>query len=165
AAHVDQRQHRDGGLPGDRRRCRAIPRVLRRGGCVRVEPDPKDADRTGDILDALVAEILECDVLQPVADLVAHRARDTDTARLGERFKSRRDVDAVAKDVIFLDDHVAQIDADAELYPPCRQDVRITSRHPALDLGSAKYCVGTLWNSSSMPSPVVLMMRPWLLAM
>ena len=119
-----------------------IPRVLGRGGCVWFEPDPKDVDRTGDILDALVAEILERDVLQSVADLIAHRARDTDAARLGKHFKSRRDVDAVAKDVILLDDHVAEINADAELYPPRRRDVGVASRHPALDLGSAKYCVG-----------------------
>ncbi len=119
-----------------------ILRVLWRGGCVRLEPDPKDADRTGDVLDALVAEILERDVLQPVADLIAHRARDADAARLGEHFEARRDVDAVAKDVVFLDDHVAQIDADAELYPPRRRDVHVASRHPALDLGSAKHRVG-----------------------
>jgi hypothetical protein len=35
--------------------------------------------------------------------------------------EARRDVDAVAKDVVFLNDHVAQIDADAKLHPPCRR--------------------------------------------
>jgi hypothetical protein len=142
AAHVDERQYSDGRLLGDRWRRRTVLRALWRGGCVWLKPDPKDADWTGDILDDLVAEILECDVVQPVADLIAHRARDTDAARLGEHFEARRDVDAVAKDVVFLNDHVAQIDADAELHQPRRRDVRVASRHPALNLGSAQHRVG-----------------------
>ena len=60
-----------------------------------------------------------------MADLIAHRARDADAAGLGERFQARRHVDAVAEDVVVLDDHVAQIDADAELDPPRRRDVQI----------------------------------------
>ncbi len=117
-------------------------RALWRGFRVWLKPDPKDANRTGDVLDALVAEILECDVVQSVADLIAHRARDADAARLGEHFEARRDVDAVAKDVVALNDHVAQIDANAELYPPRRRDVRVASRHPALNLGRAQHRVG-----------------------
>jgi hypothetical protein len=53
------------------------------GRRVWLKPDPEDADWTGDILDALVTQILECDVFQTLADLIAHRARDTDAARLG----------------------------------------------------------------------------------
>src|SRR6266478_8335851 len=99
-------------------------------------------DWTGDVLDALVAEILEFEVVQSVTDLITHRARDADAAGLGEGFEARRHVDAVAKDVVFLNDHIAQIDADAELYPPRRRDVRVASRHPPLDLGSAQNRVG-----------------------
>src|SRR3979411_2004325 len=58
--------------------------ALATGGGGRLKPDPKDADGTGDILDALVTDILERDVVQSLADLIAHRARDTDAARLGE---------------------------------------------------------------------------------
>src|SRR6266851_2163525 len=72
----------------------------------------------------------------------SNRARNTDATRLGEHFEARRHVDAVAKDVVFLDNHVAQIDADAELHPPRRRDVRVSSRHPPLDLGSAQNRVG-----------------------
>jgi hypothetical protein len=96
-------------------------------------------DWAGDVLDALVAEILEFEVVQSVTDLITHRARDADAAGLGEGFEARRHVDAVAKDVVFLDDHVAQIDADAELHPPRRRDVRVASRHPPLDLDSAQH--------------------------
>src|SRR6266513_2388706 len=38
--------------------------------------------------------------------------RSSKPARLGERLDPRRDVDAVAEDVAFLDDDVAEIDAD-----------------------------------------------------
>jgi hypothetical protein len=55
-----------------------------------LEPDPKDADRTGDVLDAPVAEILEFDVFQSLADLIAHCARNTDAAWLGEHFQAPR---------------------------------------------------------------------------
>src|SRR5258706_1153361 len=142
AAHVNQRQHGDGRLLGDRRRQPSILRVLRRSFWLLLKPDPKDADRTGDILDALVAEILEFDVVQSLADLIAHGARNTDAARLGEHFQPRRDVDAVAQDVVFLNDHVAQIDADAELHPPRRRDVGVASCHPALNLGGAQHRIG-----------------------
>ena len=108
----------------------------------RVKPNPEDADRTSDVLDALVAEILECDVVQPVTDLIAHRTRNTDAARLGEHLEPRRHVDAVAKDVVVLNDHVAEIDADAELHPSRRRDIRVASRHPALNLGRAQHGVG-----------------------
>ena len=38
--------------------------------------------------------------------------RHIDAARFGQRLDPRRDVDAVAKDVAFLDDDVAEIDSD-----------------------------------------------------
>ena len=71
-----------------------------------------NADRTADILDMLLAEILKTD-RKAVGNLIAHRRGDADAARLRQRFKPRSDVNAVAEDVIVLDDDVAQIDADA----------------------------------------------------
>src|SRR6202022_401768 len=127
---------------GYRCRHRGVRHTLRQILWVWIKPNPKDADRSDDVLDDLIAEIFKRDVAQSVADLIAHRGRDTDAARFGERFEARRDIDAVAKDVVFFDDHVAQIDADAELYPPRRRDVRVASCHPPLDLGSAQHRVG-----------------------
>src|SRR5258708_28662335 len=142
AAHVDERQYGDGRLLGNRRCRRGVLRALRRGFWIWVEPNPEDADRTGYVLDALVAEILERDVIESLTDLIAHRARDTDAARFGEHFEARRHVDTVAKDVVVLDDYVAEIDANAELYPARRRDVHVASSHPALNLGSAQHSVG-----------------------
>jgi hypothetical protein len=142
AAHVDERQHRDRRLLGDHGRHRSALRALGRGSWLWVKTNPKDADWTDDVLDALIADILERDIVQSLADLVAHRARNADASRLREHFEARRHVDAVAKDVVVLDDHVAQIDADPKLHPSRRRDVRVAPCHPALDLGCAQYRIG-----------------------
>ena len=76
--------------------------------------DAEDPHRPGDVLHRLLAQVLEHDA-ELVAHRIAHRARDEDAARIGERLEPRGDVDAVAVDVVALDDHVAQVDADAEL--------------------------------------------------
>ena len=90
-------------------------------------------------LTILVAEIVKGDVVEPVADLIAHRAGDADAAGLGEHLETRRDVDAIAEDVVLLDDDVAQIDADAELDPPRRRHIGIAPRHPPLHFGRARH--------------------------
>ncbi len=72
-----------------------------------------DADRAGDVLDALLAGILEGQS-QPVADLLAHRPRDADAARVGQVFEASRDVDGIAVEVLVVDDHIAEVDPDPE---------------------------------------------------
>ena len=102
-------------IDGTRAGCLASAAARRPALGVRLsKTHAKDADRPADVLDALLAEILEVDV-EPVADLIAHRRGDADAARLGQRLEPRRDVHAVAEDVVVLDDDVAEIDADAEL--------------------------------------------------
>ena len=78
-----------------------------------VDADPEDAHRTGDVLDLDLAHVLERDI-ELVAHLVARRARDADAPRHRQPLDSRRHVDAVAIDVVALDDDVAEVDADAE---------------------------------------------------
>ena len=139
-----------------------LARVPRRQPAV--EHDGIGADRPGDVLDRLLAEIREGE-LEPGADLLAHRRGDADAAGLGQGLEARGDVDAVAEDVVALDDHVAEIDADAELDPARRRHVGVAPDHALLDLDRALDGSATLWNSTSMPSPVVLMIRPLFLAM
>src|SRR5262249_53321338 len=45
----------------------------------------------------------------------------------------------VAKDVVFLRDHVAKVDPDAELYPVLRRTSPIALRHPTLRLDRASH--------------------------
>jgi hypothetical protein len=47
-------------------------------------------------------------------DMVVSRRRDADAARFCDALKPRRNVYAVAKDVMRLDNDVADIDADTE---------------------------------------------------
>ncbi len=58
-----------------------------------------------------------------------------------ERFQARRDIHPVAEDVLFLNDHVAEIDADAEPDAPFVGLLRIAVDHTALDPGGAAYRV------------------------
>ena len=62
-------------------------------------PDIEYADRPGDVLDLLLAHVVEGEV-ELVAHLVAHDAADADPARLRQGFQPRRDIDAVAVDVV-----------------------------------------------------------------
>ena len=77
-----------------------------------------DGDRVLDVLELLRAAVDEADVRQLAADLVIDLGRDADRARARDRFETGRDVDAVAVEIVALDDDVADIDADAELQGP-----------------------------------------------
>ena len=123
------------------------------------EPDGEDAHRPGDVLDLLLAQILERDI-ELVADFVAHDPADADAARLGQPFQPRRDIDAVAEDVAVLDDDVAQVDADAELDAPVLGTPAFRSAIPRCTSTAQRTASTTLANSTSSPSPVVLTMRP-----
>jgi hypothetical protein len=110
AAHIGEGQHRDRRLvwqrQGGRRSCRRLgPRY--RASAV-------DAQRPGDVFEALLADIGKLGL-----DLAPHLAKsvfgDADAARLGQAFEPCRDVDAIAKEIVAVEDHVAEIDPDAEL--------------------------------------------------
>ncbi len=52
--------------------------------------------------------------IELVPDLVVNGLRDADGAGLSQRLDPGGDVDAVAEDVVAVDDHVAEIDADPQ---------------------------------------------------
>jgi hypothetical protein len=54
-----------------------------------------------------------------------------------ERFQACRDVDAVAKDIVAVDDDVADVDPHPEHDLPFRSDARVAPDHAALDLDGA----------------------------
>ena len=101
------------GLSGSGRRRQVALR-----GPARLVRDAVDAHRPGDVLERLLAEVLEGEI-ELACGVLVHPRRDADAARLGQAFEPRRDIDAVAKDVAVLDDDVAEIDADAELDAAC----------------------------------------------
>ncbi len=93
--------------------------------------------------------------------MVAYRARDADAAGFGQCLQPCRDIDAVAVNVVAVGDDVAEIDPDAE------RDALVFGRLSALRSTIARWistaqrtASTTLENSTSIPSPVVLTMRP-----
>src|SRR5690242_4147182 len=94
--------------------------------------------RPGDVLDLLLAEVLEGNV-ELVAHLVAYDAADADAARRGEAFESRRDIDAVAVDVVLVADDVAQIDPDPKLDAFRGRHFRVPLGHGLLRLHRAAH--------------------------
>src|ERR1700737_2832655 len=104
----------------------------------RPRSDAINPDRPDDILGLLLAEILE-DEVELVAHLVAHDPADADPARLGQRLEPCGDIDAVAINVVLLDDDIAEIDADAELDAALQGDAVIVQCHVALQLDRAAH--------------------------
>ena len=66
-------------------------------------------------------------------DLLAHRRRDADLLGLGQSLQPRRDIDAVAEQIVAARHHVAQIEADPELDLPILGEIAIAARGHALD--------------------------------
>ena len=72
-----------------------------------------DADRPVDILHCNLARILKAHI-DPVADAFVDDGRHANAAGFGQRFETGGNVDAVAVNVVALDDDVAEIDADPQ---------------------------------------------------
>ena len=94
------------------------------------------ANRLGDILDAMAAERVVIEI-ELVPDLLVDGLGDANGARLGERLEPGGDVDAIAKDVVAIDDHVAKIDTDPELETPFRRDGVVDGTRCSLHLDGA----------------------------
>jgi hypothetical protein len=69
--------------------------------------------------------------------VVVDRPRDQDAAWLGELLQAGGDVDAVAVDVLAVDDHVAEVDADAERKPVLGRQGGVALAQGLLDADSA----------------------------
>ena len=154
------------------RRPRPRPAAARRGAaagrpaaaapaCSAIASRPSAKVRTGRAMlcTRCSPHVLEFD-RQPVADLVVHRARDADAARLRQRLQSGGDVDAVAQ-------MSPPSTMTSPRLMPMRNWISRSSAVPALRSSIAR-CTSmaqrtastTLANSASTPSPAVLTMRP-----
>ena len=92
-----------------------------------------DADRARNVLDYLLAQVLEAEA-QLVAHLIVDIARNQDAARLGECFQPRCHIDAIAVNIILIADDVADVDADAKFDATIRSHIGIAFGHAALDV-------------------------------
>jgi hypothetical protein len=140
---------------GGLRRSAASPSGLRLDLTERRRGDRRGAHRISshrprDVFDALITKVPERE-RKPVADMVAYRARDADTARFGQPFEPCRDIHAVAENVNALDNNVAEIDPDAEADPLVFGNVALAIEHAALHLGGAAHRIHYARELSEQP--------------
>ena len=94
------------------------------------------AHRFGNIFQVLRPHILKGDI-DLAADLPLRVIRDADAAGLRDPFKAGGDIHAVAKDIVFIDYDVADMDADAKFDPLDLRHRGILLGHAALDFDRA----------------------------
>src|SRR5215471_466519 len=70
-----------------------------------------------------------------------HAARNADPARFRKLLQARRHIDAVAVDVVPLDNDVTDIDADAKLHPLIGSQAGIALDNAALHVDGTAHCV------------------------
>src|SRR2546423_6679296 len=99
-----------------------------------------DADRSRNVLDRLLAHILESKA-ELVANLIVNVARDANSPRLGKRFEPGGHVDAIAVDIVLVADDVPDIDADAKLNAALNRHIGVAFEHAALNVDGTSYCV------------------------
>ena len=66
---------------------------------------------------------------------------DEHPAGIGQGFDPRGDIDAVAVEVVALDDHIAEIDADAQFDAVVRFDAGVALRYRLLHRDGAPHCI------------------------
>jgi hypothetical protein len=107
AAHVLEGEHCDRWLAGQ-------SECYCRGRRLFIGSEPVDSYRPRDILEFLLTAILERGV-ELAAHLPVGIVGYADAAGLGDTFEPGGNVDAVAVNIAFFDDDVANMNADAEL--------------------------------------------------
>ena len=102
--------------------------------------DAVDADRTRNVLDHLLAHVLETEA-ELIAYLVVDVARHKDATWFGKRLQPGRHINAVTVDVVIVADNVTDIDADAKFDTPVRRHINIALEHAALNFNGAAHSV------------------------
>ena len=103
---------------------------------VRIGKHAIDPHRVGDVLDTAIAEQL-VSANQLVLYLFVDAAGDKDFAGLGDPFKPRGDIDAVAVNVVVFDDDIAKVDANSILDPMVLRQCRVASHQILLNHDAA----------------------------
>ena len=132
--------------------------ALRVSLCRRARPIPDHGigpDRAGDVLEVLLAQIGE---LSPdlASDMIVGRRRDADATGLCDAFKPRRNIDAVPKNVMRLDNYVADIDAHTESNTPVFRVTDCKFMNARLELHSSANRFDRAWKLRQEPIASVL---------
>jgi hypothetical protein len=119
-----------------------------------------DPHRLGDVLEFCLAEIVDRKI-EPRLDLPIGVFGKTDGAGFGDAFQSRGDIDAVAHQIaVALLDHIANMNADAELDAALGRKAGVALDHAVLHLDGAAHGVDHAAELNEAPSPVRLTTRP-----
>jgi len=86
---------------------------------------------------AAMAEVIEA-VGKLVANLIVHDLGNANSVRLGQGFQPGRYVDPIAENVVRLDDHIAEVDADSKADAIIFRDIGIAMGHAVLDCNGAQ---------------------------
>src|SRR6516165_7262222 len=94
------------------------------------------ANRLGNVLNPVSPQraVIEIEL---VPDLIINGLRYADGARLGERLEAGGDINAVAKDVVTVDDHIAEVDANPQLETALGRDRVVDGARGALHFHGA----------------------------
>src|SRR5436190_14335966 len=94
------------------------------------------AHRFSDILQHLKAQII-VDEVDLAADLPLCIIGDTDAARLRYSLEACRDVDAISKNIVIINDDVADVNADTKFDPAVLREAGVVRGHTTLNLDGA----------------------------
>jgi hypothetical protein len=94
---------------------------------------PEYFDRHRDVLDFLGTDVFE-DVWQLVVYVITNDLAHADLSGFGEPFDTYRNIDAIAENVVIIDDDVTDIDTDPKLDLVFRRHAGIALRHASLDV-------------------------------
>src|SRR5215471_12272529 len=92
-----------------------------------------DLNRSSNVLECLCAAVIKGRV-NTIAQIFMHADRHADAAWCGDLLQTGGDIDAITKDVVPLDDDVADVDADAEGDAPILGQLGGAASHRHLDL-------------------------------
>lgn len=90
-----------------------LARMLGRPGRLRSQRDAVHRNVLGEVLRALLAQILEAD-RELGMDLIVYLLGDQDAARFGHGLKPCGEINALTQKVVSIDHHIAQMDADSK---------------------------------------------------
>jgi hypothetical protein len=127
--HVVERQNRNRGFVGERKRFARLCGVDRHRRTIG-DPLPH-SHRPVYVFDLSLAHVLERQV-GAITHLLVDIAGDADASGFREAFQPRRNVDAIAMDIVAVDDYVAHVDADAELNPRFLRHASVAFSHRLL---------------------------------
>jgi hypothetical protein len=97
-------------------------------------------------------------------NVLLHAARHADAARFGKTFQTRCDIDAIAEDIIAIENNIANIDADTKLNSLLILRSGIPFCHSLLNFdgtaqriyNTAKFCQQTVTSAFHYPTAIFL---------